>query len=55
MLWVCAKAWGRTPWEVLHDPHLAYNMTVARAALELKRVLLERSEGTMSQRLLVME
>jgi hypothetical protein len=30
-------------------------MTVARAALELKRVLLERGDGSMAQRLLVME
>ena len=40
---MCAKAWGRTPWEVVHDPHLAYNMTVFRAAMELKRVAMDRA------------
>jgi hypothetical protein len=44
-LWTLAKASGRTPWEVLHDPHLGYNLTVMRAAQELKRIILLRASN----------
>jgi hypothetical protein len=44
-LWTLAKAAGRTPWEALHDPHLAYNATVMRAAQEYKRILLLRASN----------
>jgi len=44
-LWTLAKASGRTPWEVVHDEHLAYNLTVMRAALELKRILMARAQS----------
>ena len=57
-LWTLAKAAARTPWEALHDPHLAYNLTVMRAAIELKRVCIERSGdafGAVSQRIMALE
>ena len=58
-LWTCAKAWGRTPWEVVHDPHLAYNLTVFNAALELKRIILARAgDGaamSIAERILALE
>jgi len=43
---------------VVHDPHLAYNLTVMRAALELKRYTLDRAEqhqGVVAQRILALE
>lgn len=57
-LWTLAKAAGRTPWEVVHDPHLAYNLTVMRAAVELKRFTLDRAREHMTataQRILALE
>jgi len=30
---------GRTPWEVLHDPHLGFNVSVMRAALRARDVI----------------
>jgi hypothetical protein len=57
-LWTLAKASGRTPWEAVHDPHLAYNLTVMRAAVEVKRYTLDRAEqhqGVMAQRILALE
>ena len=57
-IWTLAKAAGRTPWEVVHDPHLAYNLTVMRAAVELKRWTLDRAQQNqelMAQRILALE
>jgi hypothetical protein len=36
-LWRLARASGRTPWETMHDPRLAYNVTVMRAHDEYRR------------------
>ena len=30
-MWRLARATGQTPWEALHDPHRAFNLTVMRA------------------------
>jgi hypothetical protein len=43
---------------VVHDPHLAYNLTVMRAAVELKRFTLDRAREHMTataQRILALE
>jgi hypothetical protein len=33
-----ARASGRTPWEALHDPHLAFNATAMRAHDRARRM-----------------
>lgn len=35
-LWQLAKCCGKTPWDLVHDKHFGFNLTVLRAARKFK-------------------